>query len=217
MNLSDLVPKFRFEIRRAGSTKRDPWQIAELAHTQNQVTAMTPHWKNNPDLEFRVVDNLPAAPQPVRLDPLAPLPAAAPVAKFTREPVVSISTGPAAASTAATIDAAAATPAAAVLAPLPFKTGDQLQDKNVDQHLPLFVAELNPDGRHGFNVEMPAAENPAHRGWFVPAASAGAFHLFGAHKSHAAASHAPARKSRGKQSTKKKTTAAKHKAATSHS
>ncbi len=186
MNLSDLVPKFRIEIRRAGSPKRAPWEIAELAHTDNHVAAKSPYWKNNPDLETRVVPNLPAAPQPERLDPPAPVAAAAPVAVA---PLVSISSGSSHASNVETIQATPLAPTAAAaepeLAPLPFKSGDRLQDKNLADHPEMHVAEINPDGRHGFNVECPLIDHPVKK-WFVPANAAHNFQLFDAPKKAAA-------------------------------
>lgn len=181
MNLSDILPKHRIEIRRAGSRKNEPWEIAELAHTEHQITVKLPYWKNNPDLETRVVVNLPAAPQPVRLAPevAAASPAAEPV--VVPSPVRVVKAAPIAVSQAPAPEMA-----------LPFKTGDRLQDKNVAAHAPLLVAEENPDGRHGFNVELQHEDQP-HQKWFVPIGAAGSFHL---HGSKAAPSATPgARKS----------------------
>lgn len=76
MDLSKLIPQFRIEIRRIGSTANEPWLVAELAHTELHAQAKIVYWKKqSDDLEVRSVNNFltPAA------TPTLPVPAPAPV------------------------------------------------------------------------------------------------------------------------------------------
>lgn len=198
MDLSKLVPAFRIEIRRAGSAKKEPWLVAELAHVESHVTARMPYWKNQSELEVRVSDNFTVAVEtPVFITP-APAPVLAPL---TTPPAI-VATAP------AVVAPVMPTPTEAITAAspeLPFKVGDRLQDIYVEHHPELTVTAINPEGVPGFSWAMP--EHETTKSGFVPLASVGCYKKFEEPKAkkhaenkephekeyHAAQHHAPAK------------------------
>lgn len=175
MDLSKLVPQHRIEIRRAGSAKREPWIVAELAHTAEHLAVKLGFWKGQPDIEFRTVNNFLTAAEPVVAAVAAIVQPAEPMTKKTAAPVVATTPAVATAPAVIVTPVAGSPEAVTGATPLPFNVGDFVRD--VHTGVKVRVTGINPDGRAGFSWEKTAerVEGDADHTGFCPLASVGAF------------------------------------------
>ncbi len=205
MNISKLVPASRIEIRPAGSAKDAAWTVAELCHSDNHVRQKLPFWKKNQDIEVRAVPNFKTqADTPVILPDAE---AAPETMSPTLPPPAIVATAPA---VIAPVVAGAPEATAAASPELPFGPGDQLRDINVADHPPLFVDQINPDGRPGFSWTMPTHPIEANRQGFVALTSVGNYEKVPAgniesDKLTPSAEAAPEKKAAAKRTRKPKT------------